>query len=246
MKLCTIEGCGKPYSCKGYCNKHYLRFRKYGDPLQTAFRTPEEKASTICALEECDLPERTGGYCNRHYLRLNRYGDPRLVKQVPTVEERFWEKVDKNGENGCWVWTAGKFKTGYGSFNNGESTPAYAHRYSFQLHGGVLVKGLHIDHKCHVRDCVNPEHLRQVTTRQNVENHSGPTVASKTGIRGVCWDKGAGKYLAQLSRTENGKRRNVLFKHFEDIYEAEKAVINARNTFHTHNDRDRQTQDKEC
>jgi hypothetical protein len=32
MKLCTVDGCGNAFSCKGYCNKHYLRFKKYGTP----------------------------------------------------------------------------------------------------------------------------------------------------------------------------------------------------------------------
>jgi HNH endonuclease len=28
-----IEGCDRPHEARGFCNKHYLRFRKYGDPL---------------------------------------------------------------------------------------------------------------------------------------------------------------------------------------------------------------------
>lgn len=30
-KVCKI--CGKPVKGLGYCNKHYLRYKKYGDPL---------------------------------------------------------------------------------------------------------------------------------------------------------------------------------------------------------------------
>lgn len=37
---------------------------------------------------------------------------PELSK---TPEERFWEKVNKDGPNGCWVWTAGTTR-GYGAF----------------------------------------------------------------------------------------------------------------------------------
>jgi hypothetical protein len=32
-RLCSIPGCGKPYDSKGYCNAHYKRLRKHGDPL---------------------------------------------------------------------------------------------------------------------------------------------------------------------------------------------------------------------
>lgn len=33
MLQCKIEGCDSPSDALGMCNKHYLRFRKYGDPL---------------------------------------------------------------------------------------------------------------------------------------------------------------------------------------------------------------------
>jgi len=33
MKLCSVEGCKSRRRAKGYCNKHYIRLRKKGDPL---------------------------------------------------------------------------------------------------------------------------------------------------------------------------------------------------------------------
>ena len=30
---CSVEGCPNPFKGKGYCNLHYQRLRKYGDPL---------------------------------------------------------------------------------------------------------------------------------------------------------------------------------------------------------------------
>ena len=32
-KLCSIEGCEEKHYGKGYCSKHYRRFKKYGDAL---------------------------------------------------------------------------------------------------------------------------------------------------------------------------------------------------------------------
>ena len=32
-KFCTV--CGEPMKGYGFCNKHYLRYKKYGDPLYT-------------------------------------------------------------------------------------------------------------------------------------------------------------------------------------------------------------------
>lgn len=31
-KICSVEGCGKKYRSKGFCDKHRQRFEKYGDP----------------------------------------------------------------------------------------------------------------------------------------------------------------------------------------------------------------------
>lgn len=33
MKICQIEGCGKPFLARGLCSAHYERLRKHGDPL---------------------------------------------------------------------------------------------------------------------------------------------------------------------------------------------------------------------
>lgn len=33
QRICSVEGCGKPHKGRGFCGKHLLRFRKYGDPL---------------------------------------------------------------------------------------------------------------------------------------------------------------------------------------------------------------------
>lgn len=32
QRTCSIEGCGNPVQCRGWCNKHYLKWRKYGTP----------------------------------------------------------------------------------------------------------------------------------------------------------------------------------------------------------------------
>lgn len=30
---CTVDSCEKPARCKGFCNPHYQRFKRHGDPL---------------------------------------------------------------------------------------------------------------------------------------------------------------------------------------------------------------------
>jgi HNH endonuclease len=78
--------------------------------------------------------------------------------------ERFMRKVQKS--DGCWLWTASGNGHGYGQFRHNGTTRA-AHRVAYELMIGPIPSGLHIDHLCRVRLCVNPAHLEAVTQREN-------------------------------------------------------------------------------
>jgi hypothetical protein len=52
-----------------------------------------------------------------------------------------------------------------------------AHRKFFTENGGVIEDGHVVDHTCKNRMCVNPDHLRSVTYRFNVIDHSVGPVA---------------------------------------------------------------------
>ena len=77
---------------------------------------------------------------------------------MSVMEARFLTKVDKNGENGCWLWTAYKDTEGYGRFKV-KGMHKTAHRVAYKLWVGELPDGVLVRHKCNVRACVNPEHL---------------------------------------------------------------------------------------
>lgn len=106
------------------------------------------------------------------------------MEMKPKDAERFWSKVDKTGPGGCWVWT-GYTHLGYGKFSlrvNGVEKNLRAHRVSYSLLVREVAPGEILDHLCRVRKCVNPEHLRIVTNRENVLCGIGPTAinAQKT------------------------------------------------------------------
>lgn len=147
-------------------------------------------------------------------------------------ETRFWMKVDKT--EGCWNWTASIMATGYGCIRRDDRTQT-AHRVSYELANGPIPAGIQIDHICHNRACVNPDHLRPVTHKQNGENRSGPQCNTKSGVRGVFWDTTTNKWRAGLGH--NGQAIRV--GYYDTIAEADAAVTAKRLELFTHNDGDR-------
>lgn len=144
------------------------------------------------------------------------------------AEARFWAKVDKNGpvpahrpELGrCWIWTASRRPTGYGTFGVSHGTCVSAHRYSYALHNAIAAN-LEIDHLCRVRACVNPAHLEAVTHTENVRR-------SEPASKSHCL-RGHERTVANTLVAKSGKRacRICMNAHLRR-YRAEKkaAMVN--------------------
>lgn len=100
-----------------------------------------------------------------------------------TTVNRFWSFVERHGDDDCWEWRGPLNAKGYGRFHaNGASE--MAHRTAVRLDGRDIPPGLEVDHKCRVRCCVNPAHLRVVTHRVNLL--AGNTITAIAAAKTLC------------------------------------------------------------
>jgi len=194
----------------------------------------------ICAIDDCESPSLARGWCSKHWQRWKHHGDPRAEVRrlyVGPPEERFWRYVEKTDD--CWLWTGGKDSNGYGRFQLGArhgSRVVLAHRFAYEAVAGPIPDGLGLDHR-HTCEkwCVNPEHLRPATQKQNVENHDGRG-RGESGIRGVYRNTKSRKAW-RTNVNHHGKCYSA--GYFDDLEEAAEAVRLLRNRLFTHNEADR-------
>jgi hypothetical protein len=84
---------------------------------------------------------------------------------------RFNAKVGEPNENGCMEWTAYRLPEGYGQFRLGGKM-VKATRFALANHQGVEIPPSDVKclHSCDNPPCVNPDHLRWGTQKNNGED----------------------------------------------------------------------------
>lgn len=108
MKSCKIKDCANKYYSKGFCQKHYDKNRRHGDPL---FKDIILKG-TPCTVENCRQPIISNKLCVKHNGRFLRHGDPLFVNpkcnrdpghewthKRALANTANWKKINKKGYN---------------------------------------------------------------------------------------------------------------------------------------------------
>lgn len=72
--------------------------------------------------------------------------------------------------NGCWIWTGGRSRSGYGKISVGRQDWR-VHRLSLKMFNPTeFVESLHTLHKCNSTACFNPAHLYSGTQEANMQD----------------------------------------------------------------------------
>lgn len=103
---------------------------------------------------------------NEKPVRL-RNANGTYVRTDPKIRFMKFVSVAKNG---CWNWTGCKLlikKAFYCQFYDGKRRE-WSHRVSYRMFNGEIPNNLTVDHQCNNTICVNPDHLKLMTLKENI------------------------------------------------------------------------------
>lgn len=73
---CTIEGCERPHKSRGYCQTHYMQYKR-GAPITPIIAARVMVKPPECSEVDCTDPVKSRGLCSLHYARYLRQGHTR-------------------------------------------------------------------------------------------------------------------------------------------------------------------------
>lgn len=191
---CKVEGCNAPHGSLGYCHRHSMQIRKSGKIVVRNYEVNQPN-------ETIDYGDYTG------IILRNRYGE--FVGEA-IIDSSRKEEVLK------YKWH--KTNKGYVARRNTEKPGLFFLHWQIieRQHGMIVdhINGNSLDNRIkNLRLCTNQENAFNSKTSKN----------STSGVHGVSFHKGTGKWRAYI----NHNRKQISLGLFEDIKDAEKARIDA-------------------
>jgi hypothetical protein len=176
-RKCEVENCDKKYFAKGLCQLHYTRVRR-NNCITTI------KGTRKCTFEDCDEKHYAKGFCKKHWFLFNKHGDP-SIKGDNSIREshRFLENF-LNSEHGeeCEDWPFSLTDSGYGRIRINKKIYKIHRLVCLTFHGEPEGERIHVAHSCGRPKCINPNHLRWATPKENAQDkyiHGTDNVGSK-------------------------------------------------------------------
>jgi len=214
MKVCSLKNCDNKYHAKGYCQKHYLRFKTHGvvNPI---------KEKRFCDVDGCGKKHLSKGFCPLHYQRFLRHGDPLIVLDSTkhglcyTDEYKIWEGIKKR----CKHKEQHRYKNYAG--RGIKICDEWKNNFiAFLKYVGPRPSKEHSIDRIDVNGNYEPGNVRwadKFTQARNTRKQKNNT----SGIRGVSYEKGKNRYRAYIS-FESKRIFLGTFKNLDDAVKARK------------------------
>ena len=126
-------------------------------------------------------------------------------------QQRFWALVAKS--DGCWLWTGGRDRHGYGKFAVGlkrdrTQKTQLAHRVAWMYTHGAMPQ-LNLLHQCDNPQCVRPDHMFVGTQKDNLLDAAQKGRTARGERNGVA-KLTAAAVAAIKARRANGEKQQAI------------------------------------